>query len=359
MNLLYGLDNEDLQILNREILRLVTNQEKNLLTGRLEYCYQLDIKDYKDFKLYSDRAKNPEEFQKFTAKVGTEIATGIAMNAIEQYKAQIRQAIINYNENPPEDMEKNLVASGGLADVYYVPQSIAKNLFNVSHILVGFTDEQKAQYTSINANTDPSFNKEAALEALYGATKSGGQTVYQIYDEIIGSVNAQTNINDKYTTFRDLIYKYNTDTGMQNPAYEYVMTLNEDKNTMIQAFTEASIALKKAGVKGAVSGIVWGEYGAHIIMYTRDIADFIYTNSTELIGTYFDDTLFAPQTSYGNKTIFDVLIENNLKRSFTNYEAQAIKDYKTKLQKKLVNDKLLKDGEGIITIYKNVYINDI
>jgi hypothetical protein len=352
-----SLDHDEMDVLNREILRMVKSNEKTILVNRLSTMFTLGLDgmfpvsvDGKEemktgFDIYMNRGNDFASFENAVKAGGT---TAIAVNnAKEAYKNLIKQAIIDYNLNPPEDMEADLLATGegkGLSGVYYVPGGIAEKLFNVSHILVSFTDAQKARLTEIEtlAAADSSFNKEQELLKLYAQTKTAdGKSVYAVYDDVKSGVDNALSLQEKYEIFRDKIYEYNTDPGMQNPEFEYVMSTTESKNGMIAEFTAASLELKKAGEKGAVSGIVWGEYGAHIIMYTRDLTDFIYSASAELLSTAYERTLFATQTSYGNKTIFDTLLGTT---SYDSYEKVLITQYKSNKTIKIYTD-----------IYKNLY----
>jgi parvulin-like peptidyl-prolyl isomerase len=324
------LDEEEKEVLNREIKRMVTNNEKNILMARLETCFELGIETKDGFLQYINRGYGDENFSLFASGVnGAGIANTIALNAITQYKGKIRNAIIDYKYDNTTISETTLVSS--LENVYYIPTDIADKIFTVSHILVGWTDEQKAEYAEINANTDPSFDKVAALNALYASTESNGKYVYDIYNEVKSTINSLGTLQEKQIAFRDLIYKYNTDPGMQNPNYEYAMSTTKENNQMIEAFTDAAIDLKEKGIKGGVSGIVWGEYGAHIIMYTRDVSDFIYTSpigtAESSIDFDYEKSLFAPMTSYGEKTRFDALVEG-LHRNYTNYEKALLNDFK-------------------------------
>ena len=83
--------------------------------------------------------------------------------------------------------------------------------------------------------------------------------------------------------------------------------------------------------------MVWTEYGAHIIMYTRDVGDFIFTGSKgaeavmieELSRVEYPDKLFTTLTSYGKRTLFDTLIDAYFTRSVNNYRSGILKDYKS------------------------------
>ena len=190
-------------------------------------------------------------------------------------------------------------------------------MFTVSHILVGFTEDQRGELERINneAEKNPAYNKQNDLNKLYAETSSNGVSAYNILLEVQTALQNADSLQEKYDVFRGLINQYNSDPGMQNldqlnsstnkPQYEYVMSSTADKNQMVEPFTNASIELFDKGVKGAISGLVWTDYGAHIIMYTRDVADFIYTGAAGLDATAklfelnYADSLFSTLTSYG------------------------------------------------------------
>jgi hypothetical protein len=324
----------------------------------VETLFSLGLDGSDGFDIYMNRGDDFEAFEG-AVKKGS-VAAKSASSAITAYKYLVKQAMVDYNHIPPEDMEADLLATGegkGLSGVYYIPTNIAGNLFTVSHILVSFTDDQKARYAEINASTDSAAIKEKELLKLYAETKFGDENVYQIYGNVKSAVDSAETTQAKYDVFRDMIYKYNAQNNeLINPEFEYVMSVNKDKNGMIPEFTNASIELKtgkdldgdgvihgsdRAGTKGAVSGIVWGTYGAHIIMYTRDLSDFIYAGSDYALNTTYANTLFAPQTAYGNKTIFDTLLSTS---NYTNYERALINQYKAN-----------KNIEINKNVYKNLY----
>jgi hypothetical protein len=340
-----NLDSDEQEKLNRELLRIIKSNEKTAVASRVETLFTLGLDGVAGFNIYMNRGNDFDAFEKAVKQAA--VASNSANSAITAYKYLVKQAMVEYNNNAPEDMEADLLSmedGKGLPGVYYIPKNIADNLFTVSHILVSFTDEQKTRYEEITAlaDTDSSFNKENALLKLKAETRFGGETVYEIYNNIKSSVDSAETLQAKYNVFRDLIYKYNAENNeLINPDFEYVMSVNTDKNGMIPEFTAASIDLKTAGIKGAVSGIVWGQYGAHIIMYTRDLGDFIYTGTDYELNTTYANTLFAPQTAYGNKTIFDTLLST---ASYTNYEKALIAQYK--MDKKIEINK---------SVYKNLY----
>lgn len=326
--------------LNREIARLVENNQRSILVSRFSVAYDLGFITLDNeaaktaWKNYLTRSEIWEYWQKtINQNTGKSVAGSQAADTVEYYLDQVRQAIKSYDYQTINTALEKQVVSNGLENVYYIPSQIANNLFTVSHILVSFTDEQKAQYTKITeeASKNPSYNPQPELNKLYAACSSNGKSIYDIYNEVKTTLDGITDLQQKYNTFRDFIYQYNSDPGMQNPTYEYLMSTTTENNTMVEAFTAASIALKQntngLGGKGAISGIVWSDYGAHIIMYTRDVSEFIWTQSETMLDLSYGDTLFAPLTAYGNQTQFDALV-TNFTRSYSNYRLHLLADYK-------------------------------
>jgi len=201
--------------------------------------------------------------------------------------------------------------------------------------------------------------------------------------------------------FRDFIYKYNQDPGMMNAEFEYVIGV--DNSRMVAEFTAASRELygyrqvaRKQGNEyiydhegnlhvewernpgftpqrsSMTFDLVMTSFGAHIVMYTRPLTDFIYNTCTRgitradgsidlrlvdypsfergvntmlanLSGTNF---LYAPLNSYGNqfgqylfaagkqsieapaKTWFDIAVERMHQPAFDNMRSNLIVNYR-------------------------------
>lgn len=361
------LSKDERAVLNREIDRMIRSNETSIVIGRISTGYNLGMftLNAQDAKFAWDEYLNRgQDFTAWANKIngiqdvnaaeppayfgcGRAVATNIANDVIQYYINQGIKAINNLsNFGQSDDLESSLV-SNGLADVYYIPSDVANNLYTVSHILVGFTDEQKAEYERINkeAENNPSYNKQNDLNQLYADTKSNGVSADDILIELQTELNNADSLEQKYDIFRAYINKYNTDPGMQNldqlnsstnkQQYEYVMSSDAEKSQMVEPFTNASIELFEKGIKGAISGLVWTDYGAHIIMYTRNVADFIYTGVTglekesiELLKSNYADTLFATLTAYGNRTLFNTLVDSSFTRNVSKHQTAIINDYR-------------------------------
>ena len=371
------LSQDERAVLNREIDRMVRSNQTSVLVSRISTGYNLGFftLDSKDAKVaWTEYLKRGEDFTTWSNKIngikdanatetmpayfgcGRAIATNIANDVIEYYVNQGIKAINNQsNFGKNEDLESTLV-SNGLADVYYIPSDVANNLYTVSHILVGFTDEQKAEYERINteAEKNPSYNKQNDLNQLYAETKSNGVSAYDILLELQTELDSADSLQSKYDIFHKYIQQYNTDPGMQNldqlnsstnkQQYEYVMSSDAEKSQMVEPFTNASIKLFEKGIKGEISELVWTDYGAHIIMYTRDVADFVFTGvagmekeSIENLRSNYADTLFATLTAYGNRTLFNTLIDSYFNRNVSNHQTAIINDYRSKHAVTIIN----------------------
>jgi hypothetical protein len=99
-----------------------------------------------------------------------------------------------------------------------------------------------------------------------------------------------------------------------------------------------------------MSGLVWTDYGAHIIMYTRNISDFIYTNTYGEVDASLDYFLYGGTrvingletkiggtlTSYGNKTYFDAALEKATRTDYNRWQADRITGYKGRPENEII-----------------------
>ena len=52
----------------------------------------------------------------------------------------------------------------------------------------------------------------------------------------------------------------------------------------------------------------------------------------DLLKTNYADTLFASLTAYGNRTLFDTLVDSYFKRDYSNYQTMLLNDYRSEHQ---------------------------
>ena len=374
----YDNDEQKSAALTRELERMQREQQKSILTERFSTCFALGISTKEDYEKFVNRGLKYDsltdtyvsdslwtalQFENFINRRNMAYIQDLAQQAEDYYKQQVRLAIDRFNKGADtvESVKSSILS--GISGVYYVPQNIAREYFTVSHILLSYNDEQKNTLEKLNNDLgSKKINIKEYENALYelksslkvrerdasGIETGAELSAAEVLARVQAAVGAKQTAQEKAIAFRDLIYKYNSDPGMNNPEFEYVIGVNDSQ--MVQTFTDASRELynydeaTKNGYapgwkynekteqwvdnRGAISGLVWSDYGVHIIMYTRNISDFVYTNSLTMLDTAFGKTLFATQTAYGNKTAFDTIVENLNKPSYDNYETALVNNYK-------------------------------
>ncbi len=387
-------------VLNREIERMVVSNKTSILTDRIGVAYNLGfftLDDKNDAMIawdaYLTRGRNFDAWCDLINGIGNQTnapkyfgcgrksAKIIADKTVEIYKKRVEAAINQQKNFSVSDFEATIMDSnsGGLKDVYYIPQEVANNLFTVSHILIKYSDSEGKELSTdeklptaediakdVRIDYDGDKDNETKIQEeienrietmLHSKATSNGKTALEIYKEVASALKDIDDLDAKYKKFREFIQKYNADPGMQNldqlddnskPKYEYLMSANNDNNNMVAEFNEGSLELfdKGKGQRGNIK-MVWTTYGAHIIMYTRKVGEFVYTgftgteeNSIETLKCMdYPDILFTTLTSYGDRTMFDTLVNENFTPNSSNYLGYILEDYKT--------------GYGEITIYDN------
>ena len=394
--------NEDKDIVQREIDRNIDAYSKNMLLERFRDCFMQGITEpinrmSDDFKELVAQFGNEELAYRHAVNEANNGQAGrvelAVAQAVDYYKGQVKTQIDRYKKglDTNESLGSKIIES--LEGVYWLPKAmIEEDFFTVSHILISYNDAQTAEFAkmkedlrvgNITAKTygDLLAKLENEVSGVMrnekgeevGAAKTANVILNEINNAMVSL--SESNAQERIKTFRDFIYKYNTDPGMVNPEFEYVMGVNDSK--MVEPFTDASRELfgyekmqvfssngqpmldengkqvfewkKKNGftpTRSDMSGLVMTDYGAHIIMYTRPLKDFINV-SMEGSDHNYQDYLFGAQTSYGDfylnqdsgaKTYFDAIVDKLNKPAFENNEKISVITFKQQKENgKLVN----------------------
>jgi len=408
----YDTDKQKNSAIKRELVRIQEQEEKNTLVRRMQEAFEQGIvtdTEYEEMLRLRDGVKaglglaavapNFNEYERFIAERNQTFVDDLVRRAQDDYLSNVRIALDRFERgfDSLDSFKDKLL--GGLNGLYFVPRQVANKFFTVSHILVEYNDEQKAKLAQIEAQyrqDNNESNRNSAIEKLRGevevsrlvdgvatGTPMTAAEVLTYVENYVMPNNKTKSLERKVNDFRDCIYMFNSDPGMQNPEFEYVIgaDLRTDKSLrseepdtmsqMVPEFTKAARELfnyneaeNRGGVRkettvttingqrveeytyidtrGTMSGLVWTDYGAHIIMYTRNIHDFIYTNSISELESSYQNFLHASTTSYGNKTAFDAIVEKLNKPAYSQYEQQLLDVYK---------------GKNKITLYKSNYKN--
>lgn len=327
----------DDELIEEEVKRIYNNIEES------EY-----ISKYQEYKQFNDG-----------------YSTITVEQVLNKYEIMMSKSKFIYDNNPDTYKEDML---GNFANVNYF---VNDDYFHVAHILVKFSDAQKAEFDSLK---DLSNNgqggiisaaaKEKREQELYNSIKGSVRNletgeitsedsigIADILSEVeISLSNAKTK-DQKDEAFRNLMYKYNEDDGIMNADYAYV--IGETESKMVENFTNASRELNNAGTYGAVSGLVQSEYGVHIIYYMgkcENIFAFSSDGSINLNANYTEngipmsDILKLEETKLNglnNKTVFDLVYESLVEDKYSEFEninldtLKATKGIKTKVNKNI------------------------
>lgn len=214
-------------------------------------------------------------------------------------------------------------AMSGSGTVLYYPNT---NYFYVKHILLPFSDAQKAELTAYKARLDVTKAdvvafRDKLVDGIVCYPHVAGEddkTRPMTVNAVIADIKSvmyplESNARLADLAFDDLIYKYNTDTGAfgNNKGYVVKYELAEgESETYMQEFADAARDLRKTQEVGQIYQArnngkveynkVVTDYGVHI-MYFASVTEvgavslYSYTTPGE-VETYFD-VLKAPITS--------------------------------------------------------------
>jgi len=407
------LNDSDRAIIGRELGRMIEDYSKTFLTRRYQDIFEFGIGAPIDRSLYGNddeaylkavRAAAAERYGGHVVDCEDSACKGCkdarAYELAERARAYYRTQVLSQHNRFVKGMDTVSALEGkvteSLSDLYWLPQSVAENSFTVSHILIQYTEEQKAEFESLKSElaTGGSVTSESYVSRLKTLQESlkapmrdeKGSEVLDKNDEVISksateilkdiekAVNGKTE-QERINIFRDYIYRYNQDPGMMNAEFEYVLGIIKGPNgtispnsKMVEEFTKASLELfgykqnkynennvdvlkweKVNGFKpkpgSMTSELVMTDFGAHIIMYTRTLSDFICSAVPN--SSYFEyDFLYAPLNSYGDyfgitfdlagkqvipapaKTVFDVMVERITRPDFETLRRKKVADFK-------------------------------
>ncbi len=232
-------------------------------------------------------------------------------------------------------------AMKGDTTVLYHPNT---NYFYVKHILLPFSDEQKAELTEYKERINVSKDDITAFRDRLAEgivcyphvdgedDKSRPMTVSQVMNDVRSKMlRLSSNVKEADLAFDDLIYLYNTDPGAfgNNKGYVVKYKLDEgESETYMQEFADAAREMRDTLGVGQVYGEpVVTDYGVHI-MYLASVTKmgavplYGYTTPGE-VETYYD-VIEEPIRSARENTVYqnweNNVLSYNYKRHSTQYE---------------------------------------
>lgn len=320
-----GSTNTDLSLGKEALTRFV-----NLLNERVEDDFRVTEEDQKKFDEDNEKIKNIIETQGYEHVYpmlasthliwyisGKQVERSQKIRALQKYltdsvtvsdeevQKSYTDTLTSQRSEYTDDLSKfDSAISGGSSTILYYPNT---NYFYVKHILLPFSDEQKAYLTEYK-KTHGKAESEAERDRLVDSIvcyphvageddKSRPMTVAQVYDKVKSVMGRLAgNLQAADLAFDDLIYDYNTDPGAfdNNQGYVVKYKLNDgESETYMQEFADGARYMYDNQYVGQVCDhLVVTDYGVHIMYFastTRvgEVGINSYTTPGKL-ETYYD-----------------------------------------------------------------------
>ena len=317
-----NLSTEDNDVFKREVERIYNN-----------------IKENKYMQLYSEY---------FEVKNGYSI---ISVNQVLNYLSA--QMLASYSKYSIDfDLYESDILSNR-ENAWYIMDD---NYFYVSHILLSFSDEEKASITEAEESykageisyQDYENVKQSVAENVI--VKEYGENTNLTPNQLLNSLKTNLNGKDKagkVEVLNDYIYKYSGDGGNKNATYEYIV--GENNSQMVEEFTNAARELHNNGNGkfGDLSELVVTEYGVHILVYLEPVENAftihsannfsLTTGNTEEMENIIETLTTTKLSQLNERTLFDYIYEKLLSDKFSSFEGMNLSILKQNLDIKIYN----------------------
>ncbi len=222
--------------------------------------------------------------------------------------------------------------------------------FQVSHILIKFSDQDiedlKDLQTELSndgiskADYDLKVKKikddVTVVDRETGEPVKASKVLEQLGEELQGKSS-----KSKIQIFNNYIYRYNMDAGANNADYAYYIPADENNDSMVTPFANASRELRAQGV-GSISDLIEvnaldgyedndgntqtpSYSGYHIVMYLGEIS------APEVNTQKLNDHILNPlnNNDTNSKTMLDYVIEQITYSNYSGYEKSLLNQLKT------------------------------
>lgn len=275
-----------------------------------------------------------------------------AKNNVYVLNDSVKQVVVDYfkerytaQKNQYENDESayhTAMAGDSIDDIYYHYNSGNEYMY-VSHILMKFSDAQKAEITELknklSAHKITQENYDARVKEIANRTvvtyeidgKKYTSNALEVTNKIKNYVNKaqykgktgeelELALNERAKLFNDMIYLYNDDEGIMNKDFAYVVNLDtEVKDKMVKEFADTARKLNKEQEEGALSDMVITEYGVHILYHAGIVKNVV----SDINSLTAEDLMSVKTQRSSNKTIFakiyDTVATENYKTAASNF----------------------------------------
>ncbi len=323
---------------NRGITKKSDDELFELEVKRIEKNYLENAKITKLQEYYEDNVAN-------TKNALDEVLDAVYNEFKNQYLAQKQ---LYSNSNNIDKYRKDILNSSRSNAFYYNPVETSGEFFTVTHVLLKFSDEVQAELDEAKklAESDGGTkeNYQNLLRSKYQTIKVQAvnpktgiaEGEYYTPQDILLEINRATSAGKiNLETFRDIQFKYQGDTAVYTSTYDYVIPMDESKDTMVKNFANTSRELRGNGSVdniGKVSGLVESEYGYHIIVYTGEVTNVVSSveNKDAVLKQLINTRLKADR----NKTYFDLVYESISSKitTFNTWSENIVKTYRNGIE---------------------------
>ncbi len=282
----------------------------------------IKLSDEKAFEEEINRIYGVLEENKYISKYQEHLTKNLEIDStsvVESYKQKYKRDYELYSNN---ESAYHTAMANDASTVYYHPNSGNEYVY-VTHVLLGFSDETLAKIKNLEklyqSNSIEKSVYEAKLKQLqniettmidyYDEKGNKKQISAQLaYEEILNNVSKydkDVNFELRAKEFNKYIYKYNTDQGILNRDFAYVVNLDTNvEDQMVKEFADEARRLQKKEGVGAMSEPILTEYGYHIILNLGPVTNVVeYNNIDNLTWEALYNVKTQPSSE---KTLFHV-----------------------------------------------------
>ena len=318
-----GTKTGEQEVLNAEIERLTKSYTRSEYISIFEKWYNINYN-------FTYNAKN-----------NVYILNDSVKQAVVDYFKERYTAQKNQYEND-ESAYHTAMAGDSIDDIYYHYNSGNEYMY-VSHILMKFSDAQKAEITELknklSAHKITQENYDARVKEIANRTvvtyeingKKYTSNALEVTNKIKNYVNKaqykgktgeelELALNERAKLFNDMIYLYNDDEGIMNKDFAYVVNLDTEVNDkMVKEFADTARKLNAEQEEGALSDMVITEYGVHILYHAGIVKNVV----SDINSLTAEDLMSVKTQRSSNKTIFakiyDTVATENYKTAASNF----------------------------------------
>lgn len=282
----------------------------------------IKLSDEKAFEEEINRIYGVLEENKYISKYQEHLTKNLEIDStsvVESYKQKYKRDYELYSNN---ESAYHTAMANDASTVYYHPNSGNEYVY-VTHVLLGFSDETLAKIKNLEKLYQSNSIEKSVYEEKLKQLQNIETTMIDYYDEKgnkkqisaqlayeeiynnVSKYDKDVNFELRAKEFNKYIYKYNTDQGILNRDFAYVVNLDTNvKDQMVKEFADEARRLQKKEGVGAMSEPILTDYGYHIILNLGPVTNVVeYNNIDNLTWEALYNVKTQPSSE---KTLFHV-----------------------------------------------------